>query len=348
MTPELVFLQLLALLLFWMLLPLLPALLELARPKDAAPLQSVGSDSGKLTYFATSFTERAHRDGLLGVTVPPRMSDGTPVVGFSRVVPFLDPRRPIESVVVLLDSVPLPDSLEFSAEVLARLSMPPSRGNTFRAILGQRDVSLGENSVVLRWVHALGLLQVAAGCRLFGRATSSRSIILGTGVLFERLQAPVIRVTETEAYQPPARPTGSYERFQPRDGEEITEGMWHVNGDVRIPAESLFAGSIVARGDVVIGDGARVTGSIKSHGKILAKSRGLVAGSLTAREDITVEAGARVNGPIISETSVLLEAAVIGSSTSPSTVTAPQIEMLPGATVYGAVMAGKRGVTSLS
>lgn len=344
-TSDIVFLQLLAALIIWLLLPVLPALVELIRPKDAAPLQAVGNDAGKLTYFATSFTQRAQRDGLLGTMVPPRLSDGTPVIGVSRAVPFLDARRPTDAVVVLLDSVPLPEGVNMTGEVLARLTMPPSPRVTFRAVLGQRDVGLGEGSTVQRWIHALGRLEVANGCQLFGRATSGRTIVLGTDVTFERLQAPVIRVTDVETYEPPTPITGSYARFEPEHGEEIADGYWRFDDDLRVPAGSIFIASVVCRGNLVVEAGARVTGSLKAHGEIVVRGGAIVNGALSARDRITLEAGARVSGPVISETLVSVDAAIVGGSNTPSTITAPQIELLPGATVYGSVMAGERGVT---
>lgn len=342
---DLFFLQVLVAFLLWLMLPLLPALSELMRPKDAAPLQSVGSDAGKLTYFATSFTERAQRDGLLGTMVPPYMSDGTTVIGVSRTVPLLDGRKPTQSVVVLLDSVPLPEGMEFAGEVLARLTMPPSRRNSFRAVLGKRDVGLGEGSTVQRWIHAHGRLEVGNDCRLFGRATSERTIILGTNVIFERLQAPVIQVTALEAYQPPAPNTGAYERFEPDDGEEIITGYWRVDGDLRVPSGTLLLASVVCRGSVIVEDGARVTGSVKAHGELIVRQNAVVNGALTARERIVIESRARVSGPVISEESVVIDAAIVGASNQASTVTAPIIELSPGATIYGAVMAGVRGNT---
>ncbi len=345
MTPELAFVLLLGTLLLWLTLPLIPALVELWRPKDAAPLQSVGSDSGKLTYFATSFTQRAQYDGLLGTMLPPRMSDGTTVVGISRLAPLFETRRPTDAVVVLMDSVPLPDGVEFSGEVLARLSMPASRRNSFRAVLGQRDIGIGEGSTVLRWIHALGLLDVGNGCRLYGRATAGRSITLGTDVLFERLQAPVIRVTSLESYSPPARPTGSYELFKAAGLEQFAEGYWRCDGDLRIPGDAMFIGSLVCRGSLVVEEGARVIGSIKTHGDLLVSRRAIVEGALTSRARIVVEEGSRISGPLIAEESITLDAAVIGSSTSPATVTAPLVELFPGATVYGAIMASRKGST---
>ena len=57
-SPGMAFALLLLALIAWMALPLLPAFMELLRPRDAAPLSAVGNDAGKLTYFADSFTKR--------------------------------------------------------------------------------------------------------------------------------------------------------------------------------------------------------------------------------------------------------------------------------------------------
>jgi predicted acyltransferase (DUF342 family) len=343
---DLVFLQLLAAFLLWLLLPLVPALSELFRPKDAAPLQAVGNDAGKLTYFATSFTERAERDGLLGTTVPTSMRDGTTVIGVSRTVPLLDVRKPTQSVVVLLDSVALPEGVEFAGEVLARLAMPPGRRNAFRAVLGLHDVGLGEGSAVQRWVHAQGRLEVADHCRLFGRATSEHTIVLGHNVAFERLQAPVIQVAGSEVADVPAPNAGAAEQFVPDQGEEITAGYWRVNGDLVVPSGTQLLASVVCRGNIIVEDGARVTGAVKAHGELIVRPNAVVNGSLAARKRIVIETGAHVIGPVISEESVRVDAAVVGASDRASTVTAPIVELLPGATIYGAVMAGVRGSTS--
>ena len=55
------FLALLGLTLLWLLLPLLPALRELARPTDVAPLKVVDRSSGYVAYFARNFRQYLDR-----------------------------------------------------------------------------------------------------------------------------------------------------------------------------------------------------------------------------------------------------------------------------------------------
>ncbi len=344
-SPNMAFALLVLGLLTWMAVPLLPALMELLRPRDAAPLDAVGNDAGNLTYFAESFTARATREGLLGTSVPPRLSDGTDVRTHSKGQPLPSQRAAFQEFVVLMDSEPLPAGVELSSECLARLTVHGSPGVTYRALLGQRDISLGPKSLVQRWVHARGRLEVADDCQLWGRATADRQIVLGMNVVFERIEADIIRVTDVETTEPPILPTGAYERFVPKKARELGPAYWRVADSVSIPAGNILVGSLIATGNIVVNDGARITGSIKAHGEVVVRNGAVIVGSISARDRVTIERGARVSGPVISETAVVVEAAVVGGPGTRTTVTAPVIRLLPGATVYGAVMAAADGRT---
>ena len=96
---------------------------------------------------------------------------------------------------------------------------------------------------------------------------------------------------------------------------------------------------------VVVGEGARVEGSIKAHGTMHVKSRAVVIGAVTARGRIVIEDGARLSGPVISETSIIIGASVVGVASKRTTVTAPRVELRKGATVYGAVMSADGGAS---
>ncbi len=344
-SPALVFAVLLFAMLLWMALPLIPALMELARPRDAAPLNAVGNDAGNLTYFAESFTARATHEGLLGTMVPKRLSDGTDVLTHSAAQPLAQRGSSFSELVVLMDGEPLAEGTELASECLARLTVHGSARVTYRALLGRRDIFLGRGSTVLRWVHAAGRLEVAEDSRLIGRATAERQIVLGTNVVFDRLESDVIRVTDVETPAAPLLPTGAYERFTPRKARELGVAYWKVDDGVTIPAGNILVGSLIATGSIVVNDGARVTGSIKAHEEVIVRTGAVIIGSISARGRITIERGARVSGPVISETATVVEAAVIGGTGKRTTVTAPIIRLMPGATVYGAIMAGDDGLT---
>ncbi len=343
MTPIAAFALLLTALLVWLAIPLLPALLELLWPRDAQPLNAVGNDAGNLTYFAESFTARANREGLLGTMVPPRLTDGSTVLAHSQAQPIA--KKTVKDLVVLMDTEPVPAGTEFSSECLARLTLRGSERVTYRALLGQRDVLLGARSTVLRWVHARGRLEVAEGCSLLGRATADRSIVLAPNVAFERLESDVVRVSGQEAVEAPVLPTGAYEMFVPQKATSLGTHYWRTNENLLVPAGAALIGSVISTAAIVVDQGARVTGSLKAHGDLRICAGAVVVGSIAARGRITVERGAKVSGPLISETAVVVESAIIGGPGKRTTITAPIIRLYPGATVYGAVMAGEDGLT---
>jgi hypothetical protein len=68
------FLALLGLTLLWLLLPLLPALRELARPTDVAPLKVVDRSSGYVAYFARNFRQYLDRQMAAKGSSPPSSS----------------------------------------------------------------------------------------------------------------------------------------------------------------------------------------------------------------------------------------------------------------------------------
>ena len=332
-----VFLLLALTLVAWVLLALIPAIMELRRPRDASPLAGVGRDSGSLFYFANSFLARATAEGLLGPAVPATLSDGTPVLVHGGAAPLEAGDGPVREVVVVTDPTPLPAGAVLAGEVVVQQSLAPSEELVLRALLGMRDVTLGAHSTVLRWVHARGILEAREGVRLLGRATSDRTIVLSPGVTFQRIEADTVLVAGADP--PPAAAGRPRVPWTPRSGVQLGKRYWRVLGDVEIPAGAVLEGALVATGSVLIGEGAQVRGSVKAQ-ELLVVCRGAeVEGALSAWGGIGIESGARVEGPVISEADITVEAATIGMPGGRTSVVGSTVTLAPGATLHGAVMA---------
>jgi len=343
--PWVAFLGVLFLMLLWLFLPLIPAVMELVKPKDAAPLNAVGSDSGNLTFFAESFTARAQREGLFNDPVPEKLADGSPVLTHSTAKPLPIQRKPFTDFVVITDNARFAEGTEFASECLARSTLISVPNTTFRTLLGVQDVVLAQETTMLRWVHVKGHLEVASNSRLLGRATSEQSITVGPQVVFDRLSAPVIRVGNEEVEMSPVLPIHAYERFVPDDGRLLAPQYYRIDDDFTLPASRGLSGSVVATGKVEIDEDSRVTGSLKAHDTLIVRAGAIVDGSVTARGPIRIEDGARVLGSVISEEAIILEGAVIGAPGHPATVTAPIVRVRVGAIVHGAIIAAKDGKT---
>ncbi|MEI6739161.1 MAG: hypothetical protein WCK74_02505 [Gemmatimonadaceae bacterium] len=345
MAPGLVFALVLIVTILWGMLPFIPAFIELWWPKDAIPLNAVGKDSGQLSFFAESFGKRMAREGMLSADAPVRLADGSPVVHHSRTRPLPAREEPANNMVLLLDDAPLPDNLVVTRESLAQRTFRGGRASSFRAILGQQDVLLGDASLIQRWVHAVGHLVVGDRTRLRGRATSDRDILLRTDVSFDRLDAPVVRVAGQGRLETPIMPLSAYTPFIPEGAVSLGTAYWRVTGDLEIPSGCSLRGSVIVLGKVIVQPNARVEGSIKARGLLHVQANAVVMGSLVSQQQIIVEDGARVNGPLIAERSMAIGAAAIGMASRRTTISAPRIRLHSGATIYGAVVASQAGLT---
>jgi hypothetical protein len=205
------FLLLLAATAAWVLLPLIPALRELLRPTDAEPLNAVGHDAGDLTVFADGFRDYLARQlpadaiaagaatregGSTAVAASTRvgtLGDGSPYVQLTgdgaslRDVAHADGSVP--RIVIADGPLTLRGGETFLLEFLARGPMHGGRDAVYRALLGEGDVSLGEGSEVLRWVHAAGDLSLGAGSIVHGRASALGRMLLAPNVTFSRIRA---------------------------------------------------------------------------------------------------------------------------------------------------------------
>ena len=140
--------------------------------------------------------------------------------------------------------------------------------------------------------------------------------------------------------------------LRPRDLPNLVEvkaGRWLISGNLEIPAGKIVKADLVATGSVRIRTGAHIVGNIKSH-KNMHMAKGVeVDGSVVSGSDITFEAGCRLYGPVAAEGTISVgEGVVFGTATRPTTVSAANIYVEPGAVAHGTVWAHTDGRVVLS
>jgi hypothetical protein len=151
-----------------LMLPLLPALVELRRKSDALPLSVVQQNAGEIRHFANSF--RDYIKGLepimqscvaAGTSATGTLPDGEEYVVLGRLdeplVRALAQRDASHPVVIAAGAdLIAPPHATFSRDIYAGAKFRGGENNNYRAILGEKDVRLGASSRVMRWVHAVG------------------------------------------------------------------------------------------------------------------------------------------------------------------------------------------------
>jgi predicted acyltransferase (DUF342 family) len=339
-------------------LPFVPAIVEWRKKRDAAPLAVVYASEVDVRHFARGFREfvESHLRGVLdacrGSNTSQRgtLADGTPylVVGGARADVLTDEEtadRAAHSVVLSCNDVFLPQETMFLPEVYADGTIRGGERNIYRAVLAEEDIRMDSESTSLRWLHAARSIQVGSDSVLFGRASADTLIRLERGCRFERLHAPRIEFCfEAEADEFAGGMTYRESALlRPRDlpnPVEVRVGRWLIDGNVEIPPGKIVKADLVVTGTLWVRPGVHIVGSVKSR-KDMHLAKGVeIDGAVVSAQNIHIGNGCRLYGPVIAERSINVGAgAVIGTANQPTTVSAENIDVEPGAVAHGSVWA---------
>jgi cytoskeletal protein CcmA (bactofilin family) len=337
-------------------LPLLPALRELRLKRDAEQLIVIQQHAGEIRHFAYVF--RHYIEGLqgplqhcvaLGTTATGTLANGDQYVllGRNDDASFLGAGKVKDSTCPLIvfvgTDMALPGGLTFLKEVYAAGRLVGGEGATYRALLGDRDIHLERSSKVMRWAHSVGVFRADHDCDLYGRVSSDQEILLQSGCMFQRLNAPSIAMAcagaGVEHAVSPA-PALSANRQIP----ERPPNRRLIVRDFEIRSGEVITGNIVTRGKLRIGAGARVLGSAKSNKEMVVEAGAAVEGSLISAATMHIGPGCQIRGPVIAERGMVIESGTrCGSAQTPTTVSSPIIDVEEGSLFFGTLWAREEG-----
>jgi hypothetical protein len=335
------------------LLPMLPALSELYWPRDNKPLRVVREFDGNIANFALGFDGfiESELGGMLRSMSPESfrhetLSSGEPciVLGKTAELPLTEgAESTLDQMVIGSGNLNLPGNIAYLKEVYASGDFSCGSQTILRAILSHGLIQLAQDSAILRWSHARGELIAEQGVQMFGRASSDSGMKLADGVVFERLYAPRIAFgDETDRLDSVFLPDDSLTEWLP---DSKTEGnRWRLKKDTSMPPGHLCKATLIAQGSLYIGNDCRMTSAIKSKKDLMLGDRCRCDDAIIAGAHLETGEGCRISGPLISESSILLRrGCIVGSADKPTTVSAPQISIEPGAIVFGTIWARERG-----
>jgi len=337
------------------LLPLIPAIVELHLKRDAQALNVIQQYAGDIRHFSFGFRsyasdllvplERCVASGDTATGILPH-GDRYLLLGRADTTQLLAPGtagRTCDFVVAAGTELMLPDGITFAKELYASRLLTGGENCTYRAILGDDAVRLGQGSKVIRWAHAAKSIHAEQDCDLYGRISSEVEIGLQAGCLFQRLHAPRIvfgpppAQKDSAGASPPDQPAEPISSF-------IAARRRFVDADLEIPAREIVEGSIVTRGGLRIGAGAQILGSVKSNHHLAVDSGAFVAGSLISATTMHIGPDCQIGGPVIAEYEILIESGSrCGTFDRPTTVSAPVIAVEEGVVAFGTIWARHEG-----
>jgi cytoskeletal protein CcmA (bactofilin family) len=335
-----------------LMLPLVPALVELYRKSDAQPLNVVQQNAGEIRHFANSFRDYIkglepilHHCVADATSASGALPDGEEYVVLGRadepLMLALQQRNETRPVMMAagIDLI-VPPSGTFSRDIYAGGQFLGGDKNNYRAILGESTVHLGASSRVMRWVHAVGEFTADVGCRLYGRISSDSLIRLRAGCSFLRLNAPRI---ETGNVAMNADTTPPKLTFPASPGTAQAARFLH-DGDFEVQASQVISGNMVIRGNLHIRSGARICGSVKSVKDMVLEQGVSVEGSLISAQKMRIGPNCAVHGPVVAERELAIAAGTrCGTPNFPTTVSAPRIEVEETVLVFGTLWAREQG-----
>lgn len=334
-------------------LPITPALYELWKRKDAGPLPTSRHDGG-IDNFAETLTaqiesirpeieacrkkrECSHvrlegRNALI-VGDENFQFDAGQMQGVSLVACTCDMTVAVGTVV--------------KADIYSDASLNLERGAVARAAVAAGDVTLGEESTVLRWLSAAGNACIHANSAVYGRL-SGNSVYLSQGCSFQRVFAKrIVTIDQHDSqFVPPSIPNPA-----PADLQNATMGTHlsrrqrtRADGDFSLPPNQALDANLIVTGSLRFGSQSHFSGSLKSYKDSIFEEGATVRASIVCGGSLHIGRNCIVAGPIMAEDSVTIERGCqIGDPDSPTTISARRIRIAPGCQLHGTVWARVQG-----
>ncbi|MEJ2362699.1 MAG: hypothetical protein P8Z75_15030 [Gammaproteobacteria bacterium] len=348
------------LLLVLLLLPFIPAMLEIRRKRDAQPLRIVRSYEVNVLHFANRFQE--YIDTHFGQALktlqdpaqmqPGELDNGSQYCLLGREGTIGFEHDEISSQVtnrmfIAGSDLTLPGAMSYFNELYANGSITGADENIYRAMLAGADIDLGRNIMLLRWMHAKGEARIAGGGIMYGRVSADKRIVFTGQSRFQRLNAPQILFGEDMAPQQTGR---ARQEIKPEDlpvAVDIAAGRWLIEDDLALADNSSLHADLVVTGSLRLGNNCEIHGSIKSHKTLYIQKDCAIHGSVVSIRDIYIGPGASLAGPLISEANIhIAPNCRFGSATLPTTISAEEIHFQANCVAHGTVWARSSGTIS--
>ncbi|HMK55302.1 MAG TPA: polymer-forming cytoskeletal protein [Dissulfurispiraceae bacterium] len=320
------------------LLPFTPAVREVIKKEDAAPLFINMGYSKDPRYFAVSFRKlmlKAVGDAPEGVheitlSKPERIR----IAGQAEV----SADSAIDTVFYVKKSLKSGNNATLRKEVYSRGDVHLGEENMIKALACDGKVTIGKGASFMRWLDAEGDVTISEDCHLGISATCDGVLSVAPGCRFMRLYGAPVIIAQSKIT--PA--AGG----KPVEFEPIANGAPTERGISSLPAHNVKNCNLIAEGSLSVGEHAVIHGHVKSHGKIVLGASAVVIGNLFAEKDIEIGPGSRVYGSVFSQGSIKLQRGVTVGSVGriKSVIGKKGVTLEHGVTVYGYVATEGKGL----
>ena len=245
-----------------------------------------------------------------------------------------------EPVLALEGAFAPQESYIFEKEIYAAEDAALPENTRFRALCGEKNVTLAPGCRCLRWADGEENLTVAPDCDLGLSASAGRLLTLRPRTRFQRLYAPEIRMALSPSAPAPAVPR----ELPSKRHMEMLHDLRSVS-EHQTDEQGHLKANLITRHNLRILEGLTVEGDISGDWGVRVMKNAVVYGNIFAGADVLLEEGAWVYGSIFSQGSVRLgKGAGVGIPGEISSLIARlNMECAGENRVYGYVSAGTGG-----
>lgn len=190
------------------------------------------------------------------------------------------------TVYFVLEDAFIGEKSVLNKEIYAKGNVYVGANSEVRAIASDKDVFLGKNVIITRWIDALGSIFASEGSYLGVNASSEKTITLSKGVKFERVYAKRIQtynVSDKTNIGDKGYIIGTIKSSENLEIKGNIEIVGNLIGEENINLFDLVSikGNVFAQGNIIAKDGVRI-GSENKEKSLVSN------GKITLGEDVVV------------------------------------------------------------
>lgn len=327
-----------------LLLPFIPGILEIIKKEDSEPLFISMDYTRNPRYFGKSFKMLLNR-ATSGSAVSPG---------------FLDIKLSKNEKLEITESVSIPDKTEMNhllyvlgnlssgcktilnKEVYVKGDAKIGSSNIIQALVCMGDVSVSEGTQFRRWIDADGNITIGENCDLGISVSSGDRISLACNCIFRRLYGMPILTGHRNIDELQHYPETMF-----LEDTSLPDISFSRKKDNTVPSGSVINNNTVFLGDIRIGKGVSIKGTIKSYGNIILEEGAMIYGNIFADGNILIGRNARINGHVFSQKSVFISEQSIISRPNKikSIIGKKEIQIESNVTIYGFISTEGYGKT---
>ncbi len=212
-------------------------------------------------------------------------------------------------------------------------------GSSLGIAVAEEALSIMPGASLSEWGY--GRRVEVCGGRLDGTVVG-REILVSGDCTFRRLHGAAIRFGFAATSAASTLAAARDENAGPQSLPAPRNERQTIRGDHRIADGEVVRADLVGTGTIVLGQAARIEGSIKAR-RIVLERDAVVTGCAFASIELTTEPGSRIHGVAAVDGELVMNGGTIGLPGRPVSVSAQDISVYGAATIHGEVRVRRYG-----